>query len=135
MCNRLLKNFNYVAVFGLGVTSPVWAHIFQIIVGYFKYPDNRDTLMSSVFESMPYNIVALALFIIFLLFIILYSKRQARQDKEKEVKYNDNEKERNNILVNAIKQAIKDGFKEAVNELKTTNGGGKNGQTTDEKTK
>ncbi len=117
MRKKLLKNLYYVSIFLLGITSTIWAHIAQIIVGLTYPPRDTESIMSGIFASMPYNIIALAVFIGSLIYIILYSRKQAKEEEKAE-------KTKNEMM----KQAIKDGIKEAIAELKTTTSGGQDGK-------
>jgi hypothetical protein len=95
MCQKLLYKLNYVAIFLFGLTSTICIHIAQIAIGYAK----GDDVISGIINSLPYNVIALVVFLIALIYIIWYSREQARNDKR-------NKQLETEMLVQKIKEAL-----------------------------
>ncbi|MDD5082631.1 MAG: hypothetical protein PHU08_04585 [Dehalococcoidales bacterium] len=105
MQDNLFRIFNAIAIFILGLTSSVIIHVSQIT--YTAIALGRGAAMSSWVTSYPWNMYAAVVFALALAYIIWYAYRQSKKDLIDEQKKND-----------ALKQAVKDGIKEAITELK-----------------
>ena len=76
----MLRYFKYVAAFTLGVTATKLApNAIHILVGIVR-SEQRGDVMTGIEASSPYNLIALFLFIVALVFLAWYSRREQRQD-------------------------------------------------------
>jgi type VI protein secretion system component VasK len=105
MRDNLFKYLNSFAIFVLGITSSIVVYAFEL--AYVGLAFGGGAVVSGWSGSWPWNLFAGIGFIIALAYIIWYASRQAKKDKIEEQKKNE-----------AIKQAVKDGMKEAIIELK-----------------
>ncbi len=81
-----------IAIFTLGLTSPILVHISQTILGYIS-PSQRGDVMNGLMNSFPSNAIALILFI-GACFYLYFTHRKTK----------DNEK----ILTDAINELIEE---------------------------
>ncbi|MFC2032956.1 hypothetical protein ACFLUB_00285 [Chloroflexota bacterium] len=112
----MLKKIYIIAIFVLGLSSPILVHILHIIVGFIS-SSLRGGVMSGIIASFPYNAIAFIAFFASLGFIIWY----LRQSKKRET---DEENAKNKLMEETIRKAVRDAFDEA-NKTNTT--GEKNG--------
>ena len=109
MRDNLLKILNAVAIFILGLSSPVIIHLVQLAFTAIRY--GESAAMIGWDSSWPWNLYGIVGFVLALAFIIFYAFRQSR----KEIREKREEAERLALLVS---QAVTNGVKKAITELK-----------------
>jgi type VI protein secretion system component VasK len=105
MWDNVFKYLNSFAIFVLGLTSSVIVYAFEL--AYIGFVFGGGAVVSGWSGSWPWNLFAGIGFIFALIYIIWYAHRQVKKDELKAQKNKED-----------MKQAVKDGIKEAIMELK-----------------
>jgi len=109
MRDNLFKIFNAVAIFVLGLSSPVVIHLVQLAITAKRY--GRGAAMIGWDSSLPWNLYGIVGFVVALAVIVLYAFYRSRKDIEEQEK-------RDERLANLVSQAVTDGVEKAITKLK-----------------
>lgn len=72
------------AIFALGLTSPVLAHVFHIVWG-LVIPAEGGSVMTGILASFPANLVAITVFVVALIVVWRVSVKEREAERRKQV--------------------------------------------------
>ncbi|MFC1979677.1 hypothetical protein ACFLVS_02225 [Chloroflexota bacterium] len=80
----MLRYLKPLAIFVLGLSSPIIVHIANIIYSLILPSHDGGAVMSGILTSMPWNILAFIGFFGALAFLLWYGRQQGNREKLKE---------------------------------------------------